>query len=67
MANSGQSKEVRDNRSRQLDPEHDAYWSSRGLSRPGAEPSRPLTEDERDNRSRQLDPEHHAYRMSRDG
>lgn len=38
-----------DNRSRQLNPEHDAYWQSRGESRPptGATPPTPESKPER--------------------
>jgi hypothetical protein len=35
-------KADRDNRSRQLDSEHDAYWSSRGQQKP---PSQPQSND----------------------
>ncbi|AWV91027.1 hypothetical protein DN745_17505 [Bradymonas sediminis] len=59
------SKADRDNRSNQLNPNNDAYWSSRGQDAPGAQPSYSPSQDDRDNRSRQLDPEHPTYDKSR--
>lgn len=66
------TKDDLDNHSRQLDPENDAYWQSRG------EPGRPddwqerldddnyeYSQDDLDNHSRQYDPENDAYWQSR--
>ena len=55
---------ARDNRANQLNPNNDAYRSSRGMD----SPSRDFEDDEkaaRDNRANQLNPNNEAYRSSR--
>ena len=55
------SKATLDNRSRQLNPNNDAFKSSRGVSDAGT----PADQATRDNRSRQLNPNNDAYKSSR--
>lgn len=55
------SKATLDNRSRQLNPNNDAFRSSRGVSQTGT----PANQATLDNRSRQLNPNNDAHRTSR--
>ena len=60
--NSGSpSKASLDNRSRQLNPNNDAFKSSRGASQSGT----PVDQATLDNRSRQLNPNNDAFKSSR--
>lgn len=65
MSRNRDDKAAQDNRANQLNPNNDAYWSSRGLDRPADD----FEDDEkaaRDNRANQLNPNNPAYRSSRE-